>query len=177
MISERPFGYAPQARDFPRRNRLISGLCFGVVVVEAASRSGTLITARYALEQGREVFAVPGSPLDPRCQGTNRLLRDGAILTETADDILDVMRQQSSGVRDPDQGQFDFGVEPDDLEPEALADLRAQVLSLLSPSPIHRDELLRELDVSPALLADALLSLVLAEEAVELPGGAFALNV
>jgi len=100
VVSERPLGYGPQARDFPRRNRLISGLSFGVVVVEAAARSGTLITARYALEQGREVFAVPGSPLDPRCAGTNRLIRDGAQLTETAADILSAMQSQAAGARD-----------------------------------------------------------------------------
>ena len=83
-ISEMPFGWEPRARDFPRRNRLISGLSLGVVVIEAARRSGSLITARLALEQGREVFAVPGSPLDPRCEGTNGLLKQGATLvTET----------------------------------------------------------------------------------------------
>ena len=84
-ISEMPFGWEPRARDFPRRNRLIAGLSLGVVVIEAARRSGSLITARLALEQGREVFAVPGSPLDPRCEGTNGLLKQGATLvTETA---------------------------------------------------------------------------------------------
>jgi DNA processing protein len=79
-VSEMPFGWEPRARDFPRRNRLIAGLSLGVVVIEAARRSGSLITARLALEQGREVFAVPGSPLDPRCEGTNGLLKQGAIL-------------------------------------------------------------------------------------------------
>jgi DNA processing protein len=83
IVSESPPDYSPQARDFPRRNRLISGLSLGVVVTEAAERSGSLITARFALEQGREVMAAPGSPLDPRAKGTNRLLRDGAALIET----------------------------------------------------------------------------------------------
>jgi DNA processing protein len=88
LLSELPLGSEPQARHFPRRNRIISGLALGVVVVEAAARSGSLITARFALEQGREVFAVPGSPLDPRCRGTNDLLRSGAVLTETVEDVL-----------------------------------------------------------------------------------------
>ena len=91
VISEQPMGTEPQARHFPRRNRMISGLSLGVLIVEAASRSGSLITARTALEQGREVFAVPGSPLDPRAQGTNHLLRQGATLAERADDIAAVI--------------------------------------------------------------------------------------
>ena len=98
LISERPPGYQPTARDFPRRNRLISGLSRGVIVVEAAAKSGTLITARFALEQGREVFAVPGSPLDPRCQGANKLIRDGAMLVQEAQDVLDVLAAQSGGM-------------------------------------------------------------------------------
>src|SRR5205823_11404740 len=88
VIAELPCGTEPLARHFPRRNRLISGLSLGVVVVEAAAKSGSLITARFALEQGREVFAVPGSPLDPRSRGANDLLRSGATLTETAADVL-----------------------------------------------------------------------------------------
>src|SRR5207247_11268482 len=88
ILAELPLGTEPQARHFPRRNRIISGIALGVVVVEAAAKSGSLITARFALEQGREVFAVPGSPLDPRCRGCNDLLRNGATLTETAADIL-----------------------------------------------------------------------------------------
>ncbi len=88
LVAEPPLGTVPQARHFPRRNRIISGLSLGIVVVEAAARSGSLITARFALDQGREVFAVPGSPLDPRCRGTNDLIRNGATLTETAEDVL-----------------------------------------------------------------------------------------
>jgi DNA processing protein len=90
-ISEMPFGFAPRAKEFPRRNRIVSGLSLGVVIIEAADRSGTLITARDAGEQGRIVFAIPGSPLDPRAAGTNRLLKDGAILTTSADDVLSVL--------------------------------------------------------------------------------------
>jgi DNA processing protein len=88
IVAELPLGIEPQARHFPRRNRIISGMALGVVVVEAAAKSGSLITARFALEQGREVFAVPGSPLDPRSRGANDLLRHGATLTETAADIV-----------------------------------------------------------------------------------------
>lgn len=91
LIAEMPFGFKPRAEHFPRRNRLVSGLSLGVVVVEAAARSGSLITARLALEQGREVFAVPGSPLDPRAKGSNDLLRQGAVLTEGVQDVLDVI--------------------------------------------------------------------------------------
>ena len=97
IVAELPLGSEPQARHFPRRNRIISGMALGVLVVEAAARSGSLITARYALEQGREVFAVPGSPLDPRCRGANDLLRRGATLTETAEDVLDPARPVGGG--------------------------------------------------------------------------------
>ena len=101
IVAEMPFGQTPQARHFPRRNRIISGLSRGVVVVEAAEGSGSLITANFALEQGREVFAVPGSPLDPRAKGTNRLIRDGAVLTEAADDVVAVLNAQRTGFREP----------------------------------------------------------------------------
>src|SRR5947209_8317931 len=90
-ITEMPFGWEPRAQDFPRRNRLISGLSLGVIIVEAAKRSGSLITARYALEQGREVFAVPGSPIDPRAEGTNGLLKQGATLVTEAADVISVL--------------------------------------------------------------------------------------
>jgi len=92
VAAEEPLGLQPQARHFPKRNRLISGLALDVLVVEAAQRSGSLITARFALEQGREVFAVPGSPRDPRCHGTNDLIRHGAALTQSADDVMEQMR-------------------------------------------------------------------------------------
>ena len=91
-LSEMPLGWEPRGRDFPRRNRLISGLSLGVVIVEAAKRSGSLITARFALEQGREVFAVPGSPLDPRAEGTNGLIKQGATPVTETGDIVSVLR-------------------------------------------------------------------------------------
>jgi DNA processing protein len=96
-ISEMPIGHVPRARDFPRRNRLISGAALGVVVVEAAHRSGSLITARIAAEQGREVFAVPGSPLDPRAAGTNDLIKQGATLTTEASDVINAVEPIMGG--------------------------------------------------------------------------------
>ncbi|MFN3959315.1 MAG: DNA-processing protein DprA [Parvularculaceae bacterium] len=173
ILSEQPPGAEPTARDFPRRNRLISGLSRGVVVVEAAARSGTLITARFALEQGREVFAVPGSPLDPRCQGANRLIREGATLIESADDILTALAQQSRAAREPSPDGFSWKAEG---EPDAseTTRIREVVRALLSFTPAHRDDILREADAPPALIIDALIDLVLAGEAEEHPGGRFA---
>ncbi len=120
VISEMRLGEAPQARHFPRRNRLISGLARGVVIVEAAERSGSLITANYALEQGREVFAVPGSPLDPRARGANRLIREGATLIESAEDVLAVLRPMlGGGFREPASGPPSSQSDAASLEAEA----------------------------------------------------------
>ncbi len=107
LIGELPLGTEPQARHFPRRNRIISGLSLGVVVIEAAMRSGSLITARFANEQGREVMAVPGSPLDPRARGCNDLLRQGATLVESGEDVVRAIAQQSRPLGEPDFGDFD----------------------------------------------------------------------
>lgn len=177
IISERAPGTEPTARDFPRRNRLISGLSRGVVVVEAASKSGTLITARFALEQGREVFAVPGSPLDPRCQGSNSLLRQGAALVESADDVLAVLAEQNRGARETvgDAGWSD-DVPLSVPDAELTARTRRAVREALGFTPMHRDEILREVDAPPAYVADALLELVLGGKAEEHPGGRFALK-
>ncbi len=180
VVSECAMGAQPTARDFPKRNRLISGLSRGVVVVEAAARSGTLITANFALEQGREVFAVPGSPLDPRCQGANRLIRDGATLVETAQDIIDALAAQNRGARAGGRDLFDWAGGDSggmgEADAAALASLRRQVLEILSFTPLHRDEILREADAPPGLVADALLDLVLSGEALEHDGGKFSLN-
>jgi DNA processing protein len=182
VISECAMGAQPTARDFPKRNRLISGLSRGVVVVEAAAKSGTLLTANFALEQGREVFAVPGSPLDPRCQGANRLIRDGATLVETAQDIIDVLASQPRGAASGGRDFFDWadgqnnGLNEADPDPQKLASLRRQVKELLSFTPLHRDEILREADAPPGLVADILLELVLAGEAQEHDGGRFTLK-
>ena len=158
-ISEMPLGHVPRAHDFPRRNRLISGLALGVVVIEAAHRSGSLITARFANEQGREVFAVPGSPMDPRCAGTNALIKQGATLTTEAADIIDAVRPiMGRPVASP------LG-EPDDLPPfgaDPAHNERAGIAALLGPSPISVDDIIRMAGVSPAIVRMVLLELELA---------------
>jgi DNA processing protein len=164
LISEMPITWEPRAQDFPRRNRLISGLALGVVVVEAACRSGSLITARRALDQGREVFAVPGSPLDPRSEGTNGLLKDGATLVTEAADVINAL---GSGI-----GRLGRAVmeeeEASDLSP--LADLadrdRASITALLGPSPVSIDDLVRLSGAAPAAVRTVLLELELAGRVV-----------
>jgi DNA processing protein len=182
VITEATPGTQPQARHFPRRNRLIAGLSLGVVVVEAARRSGSLITARIAQELGREVFAVPGSPLDPRTRGGNDLLREGAVLTETAQDVLDNLSgfgalfpfgPDTSGVRDPPPC---VSGDPDQLvEPSGLDRARSQVVSLLGPTPTKVDDLMRRCQLSPAAVMAVLLELELAGRVETLPGNRFAL--
>ncbi|MCI5044295.1 MAG: DNA-processing protein DprA [Aquisalinus sp.] len=173
LISEMPPGYRPTGRDFPRRNRIISGLSRGVVVVEAAQKSGTLITARYALEQGREVFAVPGSPLDPRSHGTNRLIRDGATLIETADDILESLQ---TPLRQPAFMESDDFADAELLAEDSLIDSQKEVLSLLSFTPTHRDALIRSSELPPHVINQVLLELVLMGDAEEHTGGRYTLS-
>ncbi len=174
IVSEMPFGHVARARDFPKRNRIVSGLALGVVVVEAAERSGTLITARLALEQGRDVFAVPGSPLDPRSAGTNRLIRDGAILIRSAADIMESLGDMGRRADEEDPHPFSAPLAPPSAA-EAKA-LREEILSLLSFTPTHRDLLIRETEAPPAYIADVLLDLVLSGEAEETSGGHFILG-
>lgn len=166
VISERPLGREPQARHFPRRNRLIAGLCCGVVVVEAAPQSGSLITARLALEQGREVMAVPGSPLDPRHRGTNRLLREGATLVETAEDVLAALGGVGSARRQPlpeaaSQAVPAAPAAPPVPEPAPppMDELRLKVRETLSPEPLLVDELIRQCAAGAAEIQHALLEL------------------
>ncbi len=161
-ISEMPFGWEPRARDFPRRNRLIAGISLGVAIVEAAHRSGSLITARYAADFGRLVFAVPGSPLDPRCHGTNDLLKQGAIVTTGPDDVIEALAPLSQlelplpGVREPD-GQARAGV------PASASDGdRAAVSTALGPTPVEIDDIVRHTGLSPAQVYLLLLELDLA---------------
>jgi len=154
-----PLGWEPRARDVPRRNRLISGLSLGVVVIEAARRSGSLITARMALEQGREVFAVPGSPLDPRCEGSNGLLKQGATLVAEAADVTAVLepilgRPVDLALEEPEAAP------PHPAEPES--EERKRIVSLLGPTPVGIDDLVRLSGCSPAVVRTALLELELA---------------
>ena len=166
IVSECPPGKRAQARDFPRRNRIISGLALGVVVVEAELRSGSLITARLAAEQGREVFAVPGSPLDPRARGTNDLIRQGATLCEGVGDVLGHLVATQAPTR------WSGIMIPDAPLPEDDADaLRAQVAQLLSPAPIGRDELVRLTGAPAAAVGGALVELALAGRAELRAGG------
>ncbi len=154
LVSEMPFGFSPQARHFPRRNRLVSGLSLGVIVIEAAARSGSLITARHALDQGREVFAVPGSPLDPRARGGNQLLKDGATLTEGIDDVLEVLKPilGQPGLHQPAQGALSLAPPPQDDADQDLKAAREALWPLLGPTPTPVDNLIRTAGV-PADLA------------------------
>lgn len=170
VMAEEPLGTVPQARHFPRRNRMISGLAQGTLVVEAAPRSGSLITARLALEQGREVFAVPGSPLDPRCRGTNDLIRRGATLTESADDVIEVLQSQ---LRPPvsERRKPTFAVAPAPApSDEELAAARLEVVERLSPTPVTVDEIIRQCQLSPATVLTILLELELASRLDRYPG-------
>ena len=173
-VSEMPLGWEPRARDFPRRNRLVSGLAVGVVVVEAAKRSGSLITARLALEQGREVFAVPGSPMDPRCEGSNGLIKQGATLVTGVADILPVLapildRPIDLPIEEP--GADDDGLQggaPDDGD-------RARIVGLLGPAPVSIDDLVRLSGCPPSLVRAVLLELELAGRLERLGAGLVAL--
>lgn len=171
-ISEMPLGWEPRARDFPRRNRLISGLALGVVVVEAARRSGSLITARLALEQGREVFAVPGSPLDPRCEGTNGLLKQGAVLVTSAEDVLATLspmveRFPERIFMEPKEETTELG-DPDENQ-------RRRIIALLGPTPVSLDDLIRLAEAPPAIVRTVLLELELAGRLERLGNGTVAL--
>ena len=179
ILAEQPVGTKPQGRHFPRRNRIVSGIANGVLVVEAAARSGSLITARCAGEQGRDVFAVPGSPLDPRCAGANGLLRDGAILTETADDILQVLQaglQEAPGGAEPSVPLLDSNAEATRWAGDAaVADARLSLADCLSPVPTPVDDLVREFGDDFATVAAALLELELAGRLERHPGNRVAL--
>jgi DNA processing protein len=170
-ISEMQLGHEPRARDFPRRNRLISACSLGVVVIEAAQRSGSLITARMAAEQGREVFAVPGSPLDPRAAGTNDLIKQGATLVTQASDIIDAV---APIMERPPQSLAESDGEPIDGDPEASE--RGRIVGLLGPSPISLDDLIRLSGISPAVVRTVLLELELAGKLDRHGGGLVSLQ-
>lgn len=177
VVSERPLGAAPKARHFPRRNRIVSGLCAGVAVVEATPRSGSLITARLAAEQGREVFAVPGSPLDPRHRGANGLIRDGATLIESAEDVIAALNGSRPGREPPRIPAVAEAFECEELDPPAngapgdpgagRADddpeaAQRAIMEALDAAPIGVDELVRQCHLPASAVMTAVLELELA---------------
>jgi DNA processing protein len=176
LVSEMPPGFVPRGKDFPRRNRIISGISLAVLVVEAARRSGSLVTARLAAEQGREVFAVPGHPLDPRAEGTNRLLKSGATLATEPEDLLSALAPMT---RPPPARQCDEPV-AEDRGPEAppvplSAAERAQVLAALGPAPVDIDALVRCSGLSIRAVQVALIELALAGRIARHGGGLISL--
>jgi DNA processing protein len=183
VVAELPLGSEPQARHFPRRNRIISGMALGVVVVEAAAHSGSLITARFALEQGREIFAVPGSPLDPRCRGANDLLRHGATLVETAQDVisqlgplrqLEIPRHRAPiTVATSNLPILSIEGSEGPAADDAGLDL---VLRLLGPTPVPIDELVRQCQLTVATVATLVLELELAGRIERHPGNLVSLR-
>jgi DNA processing protein len=177
-VSEMPFGWEPRARDFPRRNRIIAGIGLGLVVIEAASRSGSLITARYAADFGRQVFAVPGSPLDPRCHGTNGLLKDGAQIVTEPRDVIDAMAPVSRldlfsnpEIREPQlEGDRPMGLPPTDSE-------RGRITDSLGPTPVEIDEIIRHTGASAQTVYLVLLELDIAGRLHRHPGGLVSIDM
>lgn len=173
ILSESPFGHTARAKDFPRRNRLVTGCARGVVVVEATERSGSLISARTAGEQGREVMAVPGSPLDPRAAGTNRLLQQGASLVRDGDDVLEILTSLSPREL--------FAPPAPDFEPESDAPIPQgqieAVRAALAPYAMPLDDIARAAEIGAGRCAAILVELELAGEATTLAGGLAARNV
>ena len=174
-VSEMPIGWEPRARDFPRRNRLISGVALGAVIVEAASRSGSLITARLAAEQGRLVFAVPGSPLDPRAAGANRLIHDGARIVTSVDDIVSeiepMVEREAAVARQIDDVSVEEATTPADADDRD----RRRVVEALGPAPVEIDELVRFTGLAPAVIHLVLLELDLAGRIARHRGGKISL--
>jgi DNA processing protein len=166
IVSESPLGAAVHARDFPRRNRIISGLSLGVVVVEAEARSGSLITARFAAEQGRDVMAIPGSPLDPRAAGPNALIKDGARLVTSAEDVIEAMKG-SLGLGERDNAYDVPATGPIPLD----TDLVQMVADLLSPVPVSLDHLSRDTGLPWRMVAAIVVELELSGRALTQVGG------
>ena len=170
VVSELPPGLKPKSRHFPRRNRIVSGLSLAVVIVEAARRSGSLITARLAGEQGRAVLAVPGSPLDPRAYGANHLIREGAILVRDAADVFEAVRPMTPAVRTRAEAPESTPPEPL-FEPDAGgAESRRTVISCLSPEPVAVDEIVRRCQLTAPVVRTILLELELAGRVERHPG-------
>ncbi len=165
VLAEQPPGVEPQARHFPRRNRVIAGIAAGTLVIEAAPRSGSLITARLAAEFGREVMAVPGSPIDPRAQGCNTLIREGGTLVQSTADVLEALSAfDADGAGGTLGGRFqlaDAGAAFTPVAAQAPAGARPLLLGLLSPAPVAVDELVRQSGLASAVVANVLLDLEL----------------
>ena len=176
VVSEMPMGWEPRARDFPRRNRIIAGMAVGVIVVEAAERSGSLITARMALEAGREVFAVPGSPIDPRAGGTNKLLKDGATLVTSAADVIEVLTPILGQFGSPALLREPSAAEVSADEPPDIDAQRERIVGLLSPAPVSLDDLARAAAVPPNAVQIILLELELAGRLERHGGGLVSLT-
>ncbi len=180
IIAESPFGQQPFAQSFPRRNRIISGLSQGIVVVEATFKSGSLITARMAGEQGRDVFAVPGHPLDPRAEGPNALIRDGAVLIRQATDILESLSTFRSGaalggMQDNARQKYEPLSAPPRLDEQTLTHTREEVAACLSHTPVSIDEIIRSAGLPPAAVQIVILEMELAGRVQRLPGHRVAL--
>ena len=171
-LSEQPMGVQPMARHFPRRNRIISGLSRGVVVVEAASKSGSLITARDALDQGRDVLAVPGHPFDARAAGCNQLLRDGAHLIRNAEDVIEALATPDTAK--PEQEEMALTPAPQTRDLHDTAALHQQILDRLGPSPVAEDQLIRDLNAAAKEVNPALTDLELEGKIQRQPGGLLA---
>ena len=170
QLSEMPMGHVPRGKDFPRRNRIISGISVAVVVVEGALRSGTLITARRAADQGRLVFAVPGSPLDPRSGATNLLIKEGASIVTAVDDILSEIRPMLDGGRasPPDLGEREEG---DGMAADADDDDRDRIVDAIGRTPVDVDAIIRFTGLKPAVVRLVLLELDLAGRLEHHQGG------
>ena len=177
IIAELATGSVPRSQHFPQRNRIISGISLGVVVIEAGLQSGSLITARLALEQNREVFAVPGFPLDPRCQGTNKLIKEGAILVDSPEAVIDnlpnIERILSIKIKDNDNSNYsNFSI---NLDHANLDEAREKVIGLLSATPISMDQLCFEIDLPVQYILMSLLELELAGKVMRSAGSNFVL--
>ncbi len=170
-LSEQPIGQVPQARHFPTRNRIISGLCEAVVVVEAAAKSGSLITARSALDQGREVLSVPGHPFDARAAGCNNLIRDGARLVRSAADVIEALPETRTDPVQSEKTCEGMSPRPDKRGLRETAELHSEILSRLGPSPLAEDQLIRDLSTSAAKMTPALTDLEMRGRILRHPGG------
>lgn len=173
ILAEMPWGAQPSAHLFPRRNRIVSGLSLGVIVVEAAKRSGSLITARLAGEQGRQVYAIPGNPMDPRAAGGNHLIREGAILIRDADDVIEDLRPSLRGLAMPPTNFRNLPHQGGNVETDTAA--RETVLNALSTVPVHVDEIIRDTGLGADIIAAVTLELELAGKLERHAGGRLAL--